>query len=340
VPDTASISAATPPKAKTPAEKRTKKNHVSKSYVPKNGVAPARKPGAGKATVLRSDADFALLKEARRVRASKRFSQNFLVDDQVLSAITRCLELKPGETVLEIGPGLGFLTEKLLEKEVNLHAVELDKRLVEYLGHRFFMNENAKKNLTVHSADFMAFPLESLPVQTFKVVGNLPYNLTSPILFKLVGELDEVAPTQHLQQITVMVQKEVADRMTSQPGGKTWGPLAIALQVRYQVEPEFLVLSRSFEPAPKVTSAVVSLFPRPKPLVALHSPGGFRKLVRAAFSQRRKMLHNALCHGLGLPQATIDAAFEAVGLASTLRAEQLSIEQFAALSNTLFALKT
>ena len=311
-------------------KKRKKDNRPKKNYKPKGGSVTAKR---GSNLPQRSEADWALINEAKKVQASKRFSQNFLIDAGVISAISRCLELKATDTVLEIGPGLGFLTQALVQEAGQVTAVELDKRLVEYLDTKF----TGQDKLTLISQDFMTYALSDVKVDKFKVVGNLPYNLTSPILLKLVGELDDETPLPlgQIEQITVMVQKEVAERMTAQPGGKTYGPLSIALQYRYEVEPEFIVPSKSFMPAPKVTSAVVSLFPRKKPLVELSSPKHFRKLVRSAFSQRRKMLHNTLTHGLGLSMETVQQAFHQVGLDSKLRAEKLTMQQLAALSNAL-----
>lgn len=311
---------------------KSEKPRQKKSYSPKGGQLKPQRKGPE-----RSAADLALIHEAKQVQASKRFSQNFLIDARTIDAIARCLELSASDTVLEIGPGLGFLTESLLQQAGNVTAVELDKRLVEYLATKF----RDADHLNLVSQDFMDYSLSSLGESKFKVVGNLPYNLTSPILLKLVGELDDETPLPlgQVEQITVMVQKEVADRMAAQPGGKTYGPLAIALQYRYEVEPEFIVPAKSFLPAPKVTSAVVSLFPRKKPLVALESPSHFRKLVRAAFGQRRKMLHNTLAHGLGLPMEAVLRAFEQTSLDSQLRAEKLSIQQLAHLSNALVKVK-
>jgi 16S rRNA (adenine1518-N6/adenine1519-N6)-dimethyltransferase len=301
-----------------------------------------------------SVADQALRQRAKRALASRRFSQNYLVKQSVLDGIVRCLELNAAtDRVLEIGPGLGFLTECLWKTGTPVMAVEIDNRLVEGLR-RNYETFSALTSATtspdrlpessgfqlIHR-DFLKTTTTDFPWLPTKVVGNLPYNITSPILFKLLGEVDgdPLFPTGTLQQVTVMVQREVADRMAAKVGTKAYNPLSLALQSRFEVEPEFYVPPEAFYPAPKVTSSVVSLFPKAKPAVAPEQASLFLKVVRAAFQQRRKTLWNALRHSLApMPAEVIEAALNKAGLNPQHRAEQVPLEGFVALTEALDAL--
>jgi 16S rRNA (adenine1518-N6/adenine1519-N6)-dimethyltransferase len=270
---------------------------------------------------------------AKAFQASRRFSQNFLIDAGVLDGIVRCMNLTKADTVLEIGPGLGFLTERLIPVAGKVLAVELDKRLADGL-HRAFSKE---EHFELTQGDFLRYDLNQMGTQPFKVVGNLPYNITSDILFKLVGEVHQATPLPlgQIQQMTVMVQKEVAERMSAKPGSKVYGPLSIALQYRYQVEPEFDVLPAAFEPRPGVTSTVISLLPRNEPMVALEDASLFRRLVRAGFQQRRKTLKNSLAHGSGVSEEILEAAMASINLSLQERPEQVPISQWGALANAV-----
>ena len=279
------------------------------------------------------------LKTARFLRLKKRFAQHFLIREPILQAIVDCLELQPGETVLEIGPGSGFLTDKLLEKTDQVIGVEVENRMVDYLRGRLGPNPA----FTLHQQDILKFDFAQVPAERFKVIGNLPYQISSKILFTLVGELDQpdYALRSRVDRITVMVQKEVGERITAQPGSKAYNPLSIAAQFWYEPKYEFTVSAKEFFPPPKVESAVVSLTPRDKPLVDVNDYALLSRLVRTAFHQKRKTLRNALkgfqVNGLTLDDPTQATLFEANGIDAGLRAEALSIAQFGALANAFGA---
>lgn len=278
-----------------------------------------------------------LLNEARKVLARKRFGQNFLIHQGMIDGIVRCMDLAPDDVLLEIGPGLGFLTQALLPKVTHLTAVELDRFMVGYLEKKF-APQLAEQQLTLVQQDILAFDLARLGDTPFKVVGNLPYNITSGVLFKFAGELtDTEAPWRNkVRQLTFMVQREVGERITATPGGKSWGPLSIALQYWFDCYLELTVPPQCFQPAPKVTSVVVSLYPKqtPYPEVDLHL---MNTLVRASFQQRRKTLRNSLLHGTGLQEPALLQALEQAGIPPSQRPEQLSIDDFIRLTHAVKA---
>lgn len=277
-----------------------------------------------------------LKQEARKVLARKRFGQNFLISASIIDGIVRCLDLSPQDALLEIGPGLGFLTQALLPNVNHMTAVELDRHMVGYLEKKFAPALEAKQ-LELIQQDILAYDLNRLQSDSFKVVGNLPYNITSGVLFKFAGELYESdAPWRSkIRQLTFMVQKEVGERICSTPGSKLWGPLSISLQYWFDCQLEFLVPSDCFEPAPKVTSVVISLFPKAEPSAVAKDLRLLSLLVRAAFQQRRKTLRNSLLHGTGLTEELLLPALESVGILPSERPEQLSIPQFVALTNAV-----
>jgi 16S rRNA (adenine1518-N6/adenine1519-N6)-dimethyltransferase len=272
-----------------------------------------------------------LVQEAKRLRLKKRFSQNFLVNADILDRIVAAAELSPEETVLEIGPGAGFLTERLLPKAKQVIAVELEREMVAYLAKKF----DGRPNLTLESADILKYNLESVAAERFTVLGNLPYAISTPILFRLVGEVAELdfPLRRRLNRIVLMVQKEVAERMTAHPGSRAYGPLAIATQFHFDARMVFDVPPKSFLPPPKVNSAVVVLTPLAAPRIEVRDRDAFQKLVRAGFAQRRKTLWNTLAHaGLGSAERLAEL-FDAVGLERQVRAEQVSMEGFGRLAD-------
>ncbi len=213
----------------------------------------------------------------------KRFGQHFLADPGVLRALTAAIDPRPEDRMVEIGPGLGALTGPLLEHVAHLHAVELDRDLAPRLREIF-----PAERLTVHQADVLEFDFAALG-SGLRVVGNLPYNISTPILFRLA------AVAALLRDVHVMLQKEVAERLAAAPGTPQYGRLSVMARRRFDVEKLLAVPPSAFRPPPKVDSAVVRLTPRP-PTPEL-SPAGeawFAELVRAAFAQRRKTLRNAL----------------------------------------------
>ena len=252
-------------------------------------------------------------------RARKRFGQNFLHDEAVIDRILRAIAPRPGQTLVEIGPGLGALTVPLLETAHTLHVVELDRDVIPHLQ----QSCAGKGELHVHQLDALKFDFASLAhgEDSLRVVGNLPYNISTPLLFHLL----DFAPL--IADMYFMVQKEVALRMAAAPGGGDYGRLSVMLQWRCAVELLFPVGPGAFRPAPKVDSAFVRLVPHAAPPVQIDDEDVFSDLVRRAFSQRRKTLRNTL-KGLldeqGIREAGVDPG---------LRAEVLSLAQFAALAN-------
>lgn len=269
--------------------------------------------------------------EVRRLRLKESYSQNFLVDEDVLRRIVGVVAPQRGEHVVEIGAGAGFLTEKLLPQVGKLTAVELDPEMCQYLEKKFY----AQPKFNLVAMDILKFDFTALGDSPVKVVGNLPYNITSPILFKLCGELEEADyPTRsHWSQATLMVQKEVGERITAAPGKKAYNPLSIAIQYRYHATLEMVIPAGCFAPPPKVSSAIVTLVPREAPVCEIRDLKRFSKLVNAAFAQRRKTLRNTLTATGFVSRERLEAIFAQEGVDPGLRAEEIPIEQFGALAN-------
>jgi 16S rRNA (adenine1518-N6/adenine1519-N6)-dimethyltransferase len=247
-------------------------------------------------------------------RARKRFGQNFLVDQSYIQKIVDAVGPSPGDAVVEIGPGLGALTTPLLAALDHLHVVEIDRDLAQRLRER----EDASK-LTIHEQDALTFDLEQLP-NKLKVVGNLPYNISSPLLFHIAKSASKV------QHITVMLQKEVVDRMTAAPDTPDYGRLSVMLQATFAIKRLFIVPPGAFRPVPNVDSAVAQLTPLATPLVPPTQFEAFSKIVMAAFGQRRKTLHNTLKGFVS------DAQLIECGIDPKARGETLSVYQYAALT--------
>ncbi len=269
--------------------------------------------------------------------ARKRFGQNFLVSSAIIQEIVDAIAPRTGETVVEIGPGLGALTEPLLNRIDHLQVVEIDRDLIARLRQRW-----PAERLTVHEGDALDFDFSALKrAGPLKIVGNLPYNISSPLLF----HLSESAAVVH--DMHFMLQKEVVDRMVAEPGSRDFGRLSVMLQYHYHMECLFTVPPDAFEPPPKVMSAIVRLIPRDKKKVLSPSLGGaggttqsadndtakdealFARIVAAAFGQRRKMLRNTL-------RGFIDeAGLTALGISPTARAEELGVGDYVRLANAL-----
>ncbi|NOZ11174.1 MAG: 16S rRNA (adenine(1518)-N(6)/adenine(1519)-N(6))-dimethyltransferase RsmA [Gammaproteobacteria bacterium] len=249
----------------------------------------------------------------------KRFGQHFLHEKHVVERIIRFLHPRPGEHIVEIGPGLGALTGDLIAATDTLQAIELDRDLAAQLRERFGKSEH----LVVHQADALKFDFCSLAPNTKKLrlIGNLPYNISTPLVFHVLEQ------SHCIQDMHFMLQKEVVDRMAAPPGGKDYGRLSIMVQWRCEVEKLFEVSPGAFTPPPKVQSAVVRLAPYATPPVKVNNPKTFSRLVQQAFSQRRKSLRNTLKGMLSVQE------LEAVDIDPRARAETLSVEEFARLSN-------
>ena len=269
---------------------------------------------------------------AFHLRASKRLGQNFLVDRGVVQGIVDAAELSPADTVLEIGPGIGTLTQGLAETGARVVAVELDKKLPAVLAETL----KGYDNVQIVPGDILKLNipeiLELRAGERFKVVANLPYYITTPIIMTL---LEQCLP---IERLVTMVQKEVAVRMTARPGSKDYGALSIAVQ--YFTVPRMImdVPPRAFMPAPEVTSVVIACHVQDVPTVRPQDEKLFFRLVRAAFGQRRKTLLNALT-GAGLTKEESRTGLAAAGIAENMRGEQLSLADFARLSDVVGSLE-
>ncbi|TFH12600.1 MAG: 16S rRNA (adenine(1518)-N(6)/adenine(1519)-N(6))-dimethyltransferase RsmA [Nitrosomonadales bacterium] len=247
----------------------------------------------------------------------KRFGQNFLVDSQVVRDIVHAILPFEDNLLVEIGPGLGALTQPLLRSLKHLHVVEIDRDIVERLRREF-----PKEKLTVYSADALEFDFSALG-ENLRVVGNLPYNISTPILF----HLSKFA--KNIVDMHFMLQKEVVERMVAKPSTSDYGRLSIMLQSRFEMEQLFIIPPEAFLPKPKVQSAIVRMTPLKKPMIDASSEKLFAIIVAASFSQRRKTLRNTLQNYLGIED------FQTLQIESGLRAENLSIAQFIAIANYL-----
>ncbi len=253
-------------------------------------------------------------------KARKRFGQNFLHDRAVIQRIVQAIHPRPGQRLVEIGPGQGAITLPLLQACHHLDVVELDRDLVRPLADK----AAGLGELVVHQQDALRFDFSSLAEgEELRIVGNLPYNISTPLLFHLIEQSDAI------QDMHFMLQQEVVDRMAAAPGSGDYGRLSVMIQYHCRVEPLFRVGSGAFKPAPKVDSAFVRLIPWPEPPVAVKNIEQLTTLVRQAFSQRRKTLRNTL-KGL-----LTEEAIRATGADPSARPETISLEQFVALANQL-----
>jgi len=247
----------------------------------------------------------------------RRFGQNFLVDAHYVQRIVAAIDPKPGERIVEIGPGLAALTDALVARAGRITAIEIDRDLAARLRARY-----APGQLTLVEGDALDVDFAALG-NDLRVVGNLPYNISSPMLFHLATS------DAHLHDVHVMLQKEVVDRMAARPGTSAYGRLTVMLQARFGVQRLFVVPPGAFSPPPKVDSAVARLVPLRAAAPAIHDFALFARIVAAAFSQRRKTLRNALrglCDVDAMTRAGIDAA---------ARGETLAVEDFVRLANVV-----
>jgi len=248
----------------------------------------------------------------------RRFGQNFLVSPGIIRRIVDAIAPKPDDLVVEIGPGLGALTEPLLERLACLHVVEIDRDLIARLK-----QAHPPERLVIHEGDALEFDFATLG-ERLKIVGNLPYNISTPLLFHLADFAG------HVRDMHFMLQKEVVDRMVAAPGGGDYGRLSVMLQYRFEMERLFVVPPGAFNPAPKVDSAIVRLIP--KKIGASDTAKDvdvFAKVVAAAFSQRRKMLRNTL------RELIDEEGLVALGIKPTARAEELAVADYVRLANAL-----
>ncbi len=253
-------------------------------------------------------------------RAKKRLGQNFLKSQSVIDQMIELIDPGPGERIIEIGPGRGALTAALAASGANITAVEFDRDLIGYLtklvGHY--------DNVEILNEDFLAY---KPTFDGFKLVGNIPYNITSPVVDWAVSHTDRI------DRGYLMIQKEMAQRLASSPGSKDWSPIAILTQLHFDIATRFDVSPKHFQPPPSVVSTVIELIA--KPTVEIADYDKFAELVRAAFSQRRKTLVNNLVPHLTEDRQMITGVIESLGLADRIRAEEISTAQFLELTELL-----
>jgi len=249
----------------------------------------------------------------------KRFGQNFLRDEGVIEAIARAIAADKAQHLIEIGPGEGAITQSLIASGCRFDAIELDRDL----RTRLLASFSTYDNFTLHSADALKFDFASLQQggQALRVIGNLPYNISTPLLFKLLDYGPLIA------DMHFMLQLEVVERLAAEPGNKSWGRLGVMAQFQCEVEQLFEVPPEAFFPPPKVQSAIIRLTPRQTPRWAQVDREALAKVVSQAFSQRRKTLRNNFKNSL------TDTQFEAAGVDPQARAETLTIDHFVALAS-------
>jgi len=254
--------------------------------------------------------------------AKKRFGQNFLTDQGVIYSLVEAISPTTDDLMVEIGPGLGALTQPLLKRLNHLHVVEIDRDIISWMESFY-----PKDKITIHNSDALKFNFSELaklsPANKIRVTGNLPYNISTPILFHLLSNIDNII------DMHFMLQKEVVERMVASPSSSEYGRLSVMLQYKLKMDYLITVPPEAFDPAPKVESAFVrctphAVLPHPAKDEAL-----FAKIVTAAFGQRRKTLRNTLKGYLD------DAGFNQLNIDSQLRAENLSVAQFVSIANFL-----
>ena len=254
-------------------------------------------------------------------QARKRFGQNFLVDQNIIDNIVGNAMIRNGQLWVEIGAGQGALTEPLLKKVTHLDVVELDRDLVKWLEYKFA----DRTDLNIHSADALRFDFAALAPEGEKlhIIGNLPYNISTPLMFHLLETTDCIA------DMIFMLQKEVVNRICAKPNGNSYGRLSVMMQYYCATEWLFDVPPESFNPVPKVMSGMVRLVPHTQPPVDVDSVKMLSKIVTEAFSQRRKTLRNSLKNSLS------EAEILALGIDANLRAENISLRDFSLLANAV-----
>lgn len=268
------------------------------------------------------------------ITANKKLGQNFLIDENVIEQIANASKITEEDLVIEIGPGLGTLTAKLLEKAGKVICIELDNRMIEILKDRFFMY----KNYEIINEDVLKVDLQKLikenkekeNLKNVKIVANLPYYITTPIIMKLLEEKLDI------ESITVMIQKEVADRLTAIPGEKNSGAITYTVYYYAQAEEILTVPNTSFIPEPEVESEVIKLNLRKKTAIKVQDEKRFFALIKAAFMQRRKTLLNAISNsGLEITKEQMEQILNELDIDTKVRGETLTIEQFAQIAGKI-----
>ena len=250
-------------------------------------------------------------------KAKKRFGQNFLVDERIIDDIVRAIRPVHDDNMVEIGPGLGALTRPLLQSLEHLHVVEIDRDIIARLKANY-----PRDKLVIHEGDALKFDFAQLPAP-LRIVGNLPYNISSPLLFHFADYADRIV------DMHFMLQDEVVERMVAAPSTPQYGRLSVMLQYRFYMEKLLDVPPQSFRPAPKVNSAIVRMIPLQQNRITVNDEHLFAEVVAAAFGQRRKTLRNTLKAYLS------EADFAQLGIDAQLRAENLGVEAFVRIANWL-----
>ena len=249
--------------------------------------------------------------------ARKRFGQNFLVDSGIIAAIVSAIGPQKDQILVEIGPGLGAITEPLMARLDHLHVVEIDRDLIARLK-----KQHTPERMTIHEGDALNFDFATIG-KDLRLVGNLPYNISTPLLFHLASYVGIV------HDMHFMLQKEVVERMVAVPGETDFSRISVMLQYRFHIEWLIDVPPESFDPPPKVQSAFVRLIPKDVSELNAKDPAKFAQVVQTAFSQRRKMLRNTLKSILS------DAGFAELGIVPTCRAEDVTVEDYVRIANYL-----
>ena len=250
-------------------------------------------------------------------KARKRFGQNFLVDEHIIAGIIHAIRPQPTDHMVEIGPGLGALTRPLLQRLAQLHVVEIDRDIIARLEKEYSTDNTSRTpKLIIHAGDALQFDLAQLPAP-LRIVGNLPYNISSPLLFHFCTYTERIA------DMHFMLQDEVVERMVALPSTSAYGRLSVMLQYRFQMEKLLDVPPESFRPSPKVNSAIVRMLPLPISKVTAANEKLFAQVVAAAFGQRRKTLRNTLKSYL------TESDFKKLDIDAQARAENLGVEEFA-----------
>jgi 16S rRNA (adenine1518-N6/adenine1519-N6)-dimethyltransferase len=258
-------------------------------------------------------------------KAKKQFGQNFLVDERIIGDIISAIRPEPEDNMVEIGPGLGALTRPLLKILNHLHVIEIDRDIIARLESDY-PRDNPKSKLIIHAGDALEFDIATLPAP-LRIVGNLPYNISSPLLFHFA------ASAGRIRDMHFMLQNEVVERMVAEPSTPAYGRLSVMLQYRFWMEKLLDVPPESFRPAPKVDSAIVRMIPLPAGEIAVRDEKLFAAVVRTAFGQRRKTLRNTLKGYLS------GQDFENLAIDAQLRAENLAVADFIKVANYLDEMK-
>jgi 16S rRNA (adenine1518-N6/adenine1519-N6)-dimethyltransferase len=253
-------------------------------------------------------------------QAKKRFGQNFLMDQSIIASLINAIDPHNEETIIEIGPGLGALTKPLLKHVSALHVVEIDRDIINWMQTEYAMPGYTNNKIIIHNTDVLKFDFSSIGTN-LRITGNLPYNISTPILFHLLDNLTSI------KDMHFMLQKEVVERMVAAPSTPAYGRLSVMLQYHLQMEYLITVPPEAFKPAPKVESAFVRCVPYTALPYTAKDTVLFAKIVLAAFSQRRKTIRNTLKHFLSLDD------FQKLNIDPQLRAENLSVANFVAIAN-------